>query len=82
MPNCGKCVDVCFTGALDFFGKFITVDELFNIVYRDVQFYRSSGGGVTIGGGEPTFQPDFTYALLQKCKENYLHIAMDTCGYT
>ena len=80
--NCGKCVDVCFTGALDYFGRIITVDELFDIVYRDVQYYRSSGGGVTIGGGEPTFQPDFTYSLLQKCKENYLHIAMDTCGYT
>lgn len=79
--NCGKCIDVCYTQALDFFGKYVTVDELFDIVKRDDQFYRASGGGVTIGGGEPTFQPLFTHALIKKCKENYIHTAVDTCGY-
>jgi len=80
--NCGKCIEVCATGALDYFGKYYTVDELFDIVKKDEQFYRASGGGVTIGGGEPTFQPIFTYGLLRKCKENYIHVAVDTCGYT
>jgi pyruvate formate lyase activating enzyme len=58
------------------------VDELFDIVKKDEQFYRSSGGGVTIGGGEPTFQPHFAYRFLKKCQENYIHVAIDTCGYT
>lgn len=80
--NCGKCIDVCYTGALGCFGRYITVDELFDIVKKDEQFYRASGGGVTIGGGEPAFQPLFTYSLLRKCKENYIHTAVDTCGYT
>jgi pyruvate formate lyase activating enzyme len=80
--NCGKCIEVCYTGALDCFGKYYTVDELFDIVKKDEQFYRASGGGVTIGGGEPAFQPLFTYALLRKCRENYIHTAVDTCGYT
>ena len=80
--NCEKCIEVCYTGALGYFGRYITVDELFDIVKKDEQFYRASGGGVTIGGGEPTFQPLFTYALLRKCKENYVHTAVDTCGYT
>ena len=80
--NCGKCIEVCYTGALDYFGRYITVDELFDIVKKDEQFYRASGGGVTIGGGEPTFQPVFTYEFLRKCKENYIHTAVDTCGYT
>jgi glycyl-radical enzyme activating protein len=80
--NCGKCIEVCYTGALDCFGKYYTVDELFNIVKKDEQFYRASGGGVTIGGGEPTFQPQFTYALLRKCRGNYIPTAVDTCGYT
>lgn len=80
--NCGKCIDVCYTGALDYFGKFMTVDEVFNIVKTDEQYYRTSGGGVTIGGGEPTFQAAFTLALLRKCRENYIHTAVDTCGYT
>jgi pyruvate formate lyase activating enzyme len=80
--NCGECINVCYTGALGCFGKYYTVDELFDIVKKDEQFYRASGGGVTIGGGEPTFQPLFTYALLRKCQENYIHTAVDTCGYT
>ena len=80
--NCGECIKGCYTGALDCFGRYMTVDEVFDIVKKDEQFYRASGGGVTIGGGEPTFQPVFTYALIRKCKENYIHTAVDTCGYT
>jgi len=80
--NCGECIEVCYTGALDCFGRYMTVEEVFDIVKKDEQFYRASGGGVTIGGGEPTFQPFFTYALLRRCKENYIHTAVDTCGYT
>ena len=45
-----KCIDVCYTGALDRFGKYYTVDELFDIIRRDMSYYRASGGGV-LGGG-------------------------------
>ena len=37
--NCGKCIEVCCTGALGCFGRYFTVDELFNIVKKDEQFY-------------------------------------------
>jgi pyruvate formate lyase activating enzyme len=80
--NCGKCIEVCYTGALDYFGKYISVDELFKRLKKDEQFYRASGGGITIGGGEPTFQAHFTHSLLRKCRENYINVAVDTCGYT
>jgi len=80
--NCGKCIEVCYTRALGCFGKYYNIDELLDIVKKDEKFYRASGGGVTIGGGEPTFQPLFTYTLLRKCRENYIHTAVDTCGYT
>ncbi len=80
--NCGKCIDFCFTGALDCFGKLYTVDELFDAVKKDEQYYHASGGGVTIGGGEPTFQAPFTLQFLRKCKGHYIHTALDTCGYT
>lgn len=80
--NCGKCIEVCYAGALDYFGKYMTVDEVFETIKKDQQYYRASGGGVTIGGGEPTLQPDLTRALLKKCKDNYIHAALDTCGYT
>ncbi|NTV91017.1 MAG: glycyl-radical enzyme activating protein [Clostridiales bacterium] len=79
--DCGKCIDVCYTNALGFYGKWYTVDEMFDIVKKDEPFYRSSGGGLTIGGGEATWWPDFTLALVRKCKENYIHVAVDTCGY-
>jgi len=79
--NCLKCVEVCYIKALDVFGRYMSVDEVFNIVRRDKDFYEESGGGVTIGGGEPTFQPQFTYALLKKCKEDGIHTALDTNGY-
>lgn len=79
--SCGRCIEVCNTGALDCFGKYYTVDELFAVVKKDEQFYRSSGGGVTIGGGEATWQPTFTLQFIRKCKENYIHTALDTCGY-
>jgi pyruvate formate lyase activating enzyme len=79
--NCGECIDVCYTGALSFYGQYYTVDEMFDLIKKDEQFYRSSGGGVTIGGGEATWYPDFTLNLIRKCKENYINTAVDTCGY-
>jgi len=80
--NCGKCVDVCYEGALEIFGKYYTLEEIYNESKRDEQYYRSSGGGVTIGGGEPTFKPVFTYALMKKLQESGVHVAIDSCGYT
>lgn len=80
--NCLKCIDSCYLGALDQFGKYYTVDELFDIVRRDMSYYKSSGGGVTIGGGEASVQSEFTLAFVKKCKENFIHTAVDTCGYT
>lgn len=80
--NCGKCIEVCYTGALDFFGKYTTLEELLETVKKDEQFYRESDGGVTIGGGEPTFQSSFTLEFIRECRKHYLHTAVDTCGYT
>jgi pyruvate formate lyase activating enzyme len=80
--NCGKCVEVCYARAIENFGRWATVNEVFDDVKKDEPFYRSSGGGVTIGGGEPTFQPIFTRALMDKCHQNCIHVAVDTCGYT
>jgi len=80
--NCLKCIDVCYADALDRFGVWYTVDELFRVVQKDERYYGDSGGGVTVGGGEPTVQPAFARAFIRKCHENYIHVALDTCGYT
>jgi len=79
--NCGSCISVCYSGALEWFGKHSTVDEIFEMIRREEVYYRG-GGGITIGGGEPTLQPHFVRELLRRCKKHYIGTAIDTCGYT
>lgn len=80
--NCLKCTETCYMGALEQYGQYYTVDELFNVIRKDMNYYKTSGGGVTIGGGEASVYADFVLALIKKCKENFIHTAIDTCGYT
>lgn len=80
--GCGACTSVCYLEALQSFGKYYSVDEIFDIVRKDERAYRISGGGVTIAGGEATMFPQFTLALIDKCQEEFIHTAIDTCGYT
>ncbi len=79
--TCGQCVETCPNDALRLVGKQITVEELFQDVMKDNPFYRRSKGGVTVGGGEPTMQHEFVANFLKKCKETYIHAAIETCGY-
>ena len=79
--GCGACAEVCPTGALELYGKSITVDEVYSEVARDKVFYETSGGGVTISGGDPLFQPYFTAELLKMCKENGIHTTIETSGF-
>jgi pyruvate formate lyase activating enzyme len=79
--NCGKCADVCCSGALELLGRDMTVEELLEEVRRDDVFYRHSGGGVTLSGGEPLMDCRFTGMLLKALKENGISVGVDTCGY-
>ena len=63
---CGKCADQCLTGALETVGYDRTADEVIAEVLKDKDFYDNSGGGMTLSGGEPLLQFDFTYELLKK----------------
>ena len=78
---CGDCVDACPNQALSLAGKWMTVEELFHVVNKDSSFYRRSNGGVTVGGGEPTMQPEFVAEFLKRCMQSYIHTAIETCGY-
>lgn len=78
---CFDCVESCPSGALSRVGRRMTHKEIVEIVLKDKPFYDSSGGGVTLSGGEPTMYMDFVSILLKKFKEENLHILLETCGY-
>jgi pyruvate formate lyase activating enzyme len=78
---CGKCVDVCYYEARKLVGQETTVSELIKTIRKDKQFYDNSNGGVTLTGGEPLSQPDFSRELLKACKQAGISTAMETSGY-
>ena len=57
-----------------------TVDEVMSEIEKDVQFYESSGGGVTFSGGECMLQVNFLKSLLEKCRDLGIRTAVDTAG--
>lgn len=80
--GCRKCEEVCISDALDIMGKDVTVSEMMEIIMQDYDFYISSGGGVTIGGGEMSLQTDFAVELLRECKKMMINTAIETQGTT
>ena len=77
---CGRCVAGCPTGALRLVGRWYTVAEMLAEVLRDAAFYRRSGGGVTLSGGEPLAQAAFAAELLRACYEHNVGTAVETSG--
>jgi len=78
---CGVCVEGCYAEALKIRGETMTVAQVLAEVLRDRVFYQYSGGGITVSGGEPLLQVDFTVALLRALKGAGLHTAMETSGF-
>ena len=79
--ECGEeTVAVCPTGALHLFGQVKTVDQVLDEVEQDSTFYRESGGGITLSGGECLLQPDFSAALLEGAHERGFNTAIETAG--
>ena len=78
---CGSCAAVCRSGAREISGYTISADDVLATALRDRAFYETSGGGLTLTGGEPLLQADFAEELLRKCKANGLRTAMETCGH-
>ena len=77
---CGQCVKTCLGEALTYYGSGVSVEELLPLLLEDKDFYDTSGGGVTLSGGECLCQADFCAELLQALKEHGVHTAVDTCG--
>lgn len=75
---CGKCAAVCPSKALTCFGRTVTPEEILPELLEDRVFFAESGGGVTLSGGEPLLQADFTAGLLALLKQQGIHTALDT----
>lgn len=78
--RCGECVETCYYKALVRYGEAMTAEEVFGKVRRDKMFYDSSGGGVTVSGGEPLTRPGFVAELFALCQEEQIHTCIETCG--
>ena len=78
---CGDCVSNCGYGALVRYGDMMTVEEVWDAVRRDRIFYDSSGGGVTVSGGEPLLKAKFIRELFARCKEEGIDTCVETCGF-
>ena len=79
--GCGECVNVCPTGALTLKGEVMTVSEVIQVLRRDAHYFRKSGGGVTLSGGEPLSQWKYARELLKACKAQGWDTAIETTGY-
>ena len=77
---CGACAVECYAEALELVGWPMTVEEVMAEVRADKPFYDQSGGGMTISGGEPLQQIDFTETLLKAAAEEGIHRCVETCG--
>ncbi len=79
--GCLQCVQNCPKEALSYEGAHRTVQETVKICLQDRVFYETSGGGVTISGGEGMAQPEFLEALVTDLKQHQIHLAIETTGY-
>ena len=79
---CGECIEACPNGALELAGDYVTPESLLKEIVKDSSYYRRSGGGITVGGGEPTMQHEFVLELLRRLNGLYIDTAMETCAYT
>ena len=75
---CGHCAETCYAEALVVVGKHMTVDQVMEEVLRDRPFYETSEGGVTLSGGEPLLQLGFSYAILERCRQEGIGTAIET----
>lgn len=78
--RCGRCAAECYAKALTVVGHSASAAEVLSEVVRDKIFYQTSGGGITLSGGEPMLQREFVQSVLQLAKQQGIHTALETCG--
>lgn len=76
-----KCIDFCPDSALSSAGKIMSVEEIMKIIKRDLPYYRGKGG-ITLSGGDPTYQHKFAVEILKACKDEYIHTAVESAVFS
>ena len=79
--KCGKCAEICYAGAMAISGKKMTVAEVMHEVLQDKPYYLTSGGGVTLSGGEVLCQREFAEGIVDACHENGIKVAIRECFF-
>ncbi len=79
--GCGACARACPHDALEVVGQYMTVDAVMERIRIDQPFFDTSGGGITLSGGEPLRQPEFSAALLAAAQQEGIHTLIETSGY-
>jgi len=79
--SCGNCRDHCSYGALVRYGESMTVAEVWMQSDADKMFYDSSGGGITVSGGEPLLWATFVRELFELSHQELINTCVETCGF-
>lgn len=79
--SCLACTKICYARALLPVAKEMTVSEILHEVSKDKGFYETTGGGMTVSGGEMLSQPEFVSALVDAAGEEGIHTCLDTSGF-
>jgi glycyl-radical enzyme activating protein len=79
--GCGKCVDECLPSALKVFGYETSATTVVDEVFKDFSYFETSGGGITLSGGDPVFQPEFAFEILKLAKSKGIHTCLETSGH-
>ena len=78
--RCGECTHECYSKALTTVGQRVTAKNVIDEVLRDQIFYETSGGGITLSGGEPMLQKEFVKVVLALAKDLKIHTVLETCA--
>lgn len=76
--GCMACVDACPADAIRRWGDVMSVEDCMEIIRRDKSYYETSGGGVTVSGGEPLLQSAFVKELFSACRQEGIHTCLET----
>jgi glycyl-radical enzyme activating protein len=79
--SCGKCITECPENTLKIYGKEVESEDVIRELIKDIDYFRNSGGGLTLSGGDPLFQFDFAMDLFKKTKKAGINTCIETEGY-